>query len=222
MFQQQSGFSDTQSTIVEAQVLQASETTTAEMMEQISSGQDSNAMQTSTGSHVLHPLNTSELLKQHAPNIATVIIQPPIVVSSDTVDISQDYQLQGLEEHTTSKQEHQKIHQQLESIAKQVLTQPTTDIEPFTSSERDQDSTGNIPASLGVPTEFATGVRNQSELINFPDNQALAGSVSATSKAVSPTLNLQAFKSTPMRLTHVHGSSALVELPTSVSSPSNT
>ena len=241
--QQQASLSQIQgtpsSTFLEAQVLQASENhakqaTPAEinLMEQFAKTQGVNQTshsveQVSTGqTQVLHHINPSELFQQtHRSNTATVVIQSPMIVSSSSentsvLDPRGQYQLQDLTEQPVIQQE---IQQQLESIANQVLVQPTSNIPPFTSHDSQVESSSN---TVELPAGFATSSEKQTERVKFsniPESQSIPRFVSSPSASLSPSTNdLVAFKSTPLRLTHVHGSSSLVKLPTSVSNTPST
>lgn len=218
--------SSSHSTILEAQVLQTSENTTttevtaAEMnlMEQLAKtqgvSQTNHGDQVSTGeSQVLHHINASELLGQaHGSNTTTVVIDSPMLVpssqsqsgSTPVLDLSEHYQLQ---EQPVIQQEQQRIQQQLESMAQQVLVQPTNNIASFTSPESQVQSAHNDHS----------GVEKQTERIKFP-NIPESQSIPRPASLSPSTNDLVAFKSTPLRLTHVHGSSSLVKLPTSTSS----
>lgn len=218
-------------------MLQASENhaTAAEMnlMEQFAKTQGINQTvhgveQVSTGqTEVFHHINASDLLQQaHRSNTATVVIQSPMIVSSSSetvVDPREQYQLQVLTEQPVIQQDNQRI-QHLESIANQVLVQPTSNIAPFTSPDSEVQSARNV---VELPAEFAASSEKQTERVtkfsNISKSQSIPRSVSSPSASLSPSTNdLVAFKSTPLRLTHVHGSSSLVKVSTSVSSTSST
>ena len=140
-------------------------------------------LMTSGEYQVLQRLSATDLL-----NTSTAVQQPEVTGSHsvDTAVLSSGTQFPAQPSESVSIQHH------LDSLTHQALHA----VHPFTSSSEDS-TVAQLPAEFGSSVD---------------DSQDECATISSSVPASQPSNNPIAFKSTPLRLTHVHGSSSLVEL----------